>query len=48
MADDLQVVVYDETLHKAGAQLVWHDCGWSDKVDGLETLSADIGVFSQL
>ena len=45
MADDLQVVVYDETLHKAGAQLVWHDCGWSDKVDTCELLDTffDLG-----
>ena len=45
MADDLQVVVYDETLHKAGAQLVWHDCGWSDKVDACELLDTffDLG-----
>ena len=48
MADYLHVAVYDETLHKAGAQLVWHDCGWSNKVDRLETLSADIGAFSRL
>ena len=38
MADDFHVVVYDETLHKAGAQLVWYDCGWSDKADECEVL----------
>lgn len=45
MADDLHVAVYDETLHKAGAQLVWHDCGWSDKVDACELLDTffDLG-----
>ena len=45
MADDLHVVVYDEALHKAGAQLVWHDCGWSDKVDACESLDTffDLG-----
>jgi len=45
MADDLHVAVYDESLHKAGAQLVWHDCGWSDKVDACELLDTffDLG-----
>ncbi|MEY3601068.1 MAG: hypothetical protein RL169_312 [Armatimonadota bacterium] len=45
MADELHVAIYDETLHKAGAQLVWHDCGWSDKVDACELLDTffDLG-----
>ncbi len=38
MVDDFLVAIYDEALHKAGAQLVWHDCGWSDKVDACELL----------
>ena len=38
MKDDFTVAVYEEALHRAGAQLVWHDCGWSDKVDECELL----------
>ena len=38
MADDFLVAIYDEPLHKVGAQLVWHDCGWSDKPDACDLL----------
>lgn len=38
MTDDFTVAVYEEALHRAGAQLVWHDCGWSDKVEECDLL----------